>query len=213
MRSLRATMQLPNLLRFANPAVINSENLATGSRNKLVYKLVRNENGTLEMLASGENTWPVFEEARFDDVADIEDGWLRFSRVVTTSRAMTTVAVAVQATPRETTSESELVLMVCAAPRAGESFLAMSASLFSVLCAKATLKSKLDSAPGFISAAFLSVDTETRPEIWVVGVLGDVFEFLLHGATDTAELRAADHWRSRRAASCRQGRRSRCRGA
>jgi hypothetical protein len=26
-------------------------------------------------------------------------------------------------------------------------------------------------------------------EIWVVGVLGDVFEFLLNGATDTAELR------------------------
>jgi hypothetical protein len=63
------------------------------------YELVRtdDENETLEMLESVENTWPVFGEARFDDVTDIDDGWLRFSRVVTTSRAMTTVVVAVQA--------------------------------------------------------------------------------------------------------------------
>jgi hypothetical protein len=81
--------------------------------------------------------------------------------------------------------------MVCAAPRAGENFPAMNASLSTVLCANATLKNKLDSATGFISAAFLSVNTEMMDEIWVVGVLGDVFEFLLNGATDTAELRAA----------------------
>jgi hypothetical protein len=92
-----------------------------------------------------------------------------------------------------TVPESELVLMACAAPRAGESFPAMSVSLSAVLCANVTLKSKLDSTPGFISAAFLSVDTEARAEIWVVGVLGDVFEFLLHGATGTAELSAAHH--------------------
>jgi hypothetical protein len=44
----------------------------------------------------------------------------------------------------------------------------MNASLSSVLCANATLKSNLDSASGFISAAFLSVDTEMMAEIWVV---------------------------------------------
>jgi hypothetical protein len=45
------------------------------------YELIRNENETLEMLESGENTVYVFDEARCDDVADIEGGYSHPARV------------------------------------------------------------------------------------------------------------------------------------
>ena len=47
------------------------------------YELVRtdDENETLEMLESGENTVYVFDEARCDDVADIEGGYSHPARV------------------------------------------------------------------------------------------------------------------------------------
>lgn len=132
--------------------------------------------------------WYVFGEKTFN----VGDPWLRFSRVVTTPRSSNAVVAAVWNTQTELDT-TVLCLMVCAVPwvpyssanaSSGFSSANASAGADAAQCANATVEVE-DSVPGFISVAFLGVRPQENSgaasgaELWLVGVLGFVFELEL----------------------------------
>ncbi|NBX18998.1 MAG: hypothetical protein EBR09_16745, partial [Proteobacteria bacterium] len=140
-----------------------------------------------------------------------EEAWLRFSRVATTRRSRAAVAAAVGAV-RTAVDALELEVLVCAAPRAARSEDAAAgaarsedaaagaarsedAAAGAALCASAALPRALGLQPGFVSLAYLrgaAFGAAGGEELWVVGVLGAVFEMRFEaGAAPRAELRPA----------------------
>ena len=140
-------------------------------------------------------SWNVFKDESF---LKKEEPWLRFSRVVTTPRSLNAVVAVVREKPTELDT-TVLYLMVCAVPWVPESsagassgFSGASVGVDAALCAEATVD-VAERAPGFISVGFLGVRRQQEseaasstasgaasgPELWVVGVLGVVFELEL----------------------------------